>query len=561
MGKATTQIETRLTGVDATAAAFASVKRRFAKFDNKSVLNKDLNPFAGFAKTKTAKGVTAGFQDVSGIGKMLGGGASMAAGLATNLAKAAATAGVLAVAIGGIVAKKGLDTIFQMDDLGDAAQKIGLTANEYKRFQRVLDQVGLDGKELAASVFPKMNKALGEKSGQDALAKIGLSFSALQTMSPEERFRAIGAAIANVNNDLVRAQLETDLFGKAGNQLDVMFRQGGKAFSESFGAVGQLAGAVDEGGLAAAGRFAEAWKIAHDRLNSMWQNTVGGMLTTFEAKFGPIDQYMLGMWEDMAAGARIMWLEISTNGPAVFHTFFRNVEKLAKGFFNNWREGFKWVWDSIIQAATALAMGFARLGKNLWKSLKGEKADWSEVGTAFKAALPDVKDLADRLGVELEKTQLVDLTAEKEKIRASAAERKVQDKASLEAADKLQKQTSSNIMDSTLNTARALKEAVKDALSLTTGSYDAFKLRFAASDAAATIGMAPLPQPVMGLSAANGLSSVPQTVTGATGSNGEGGDSTLSLILAELRNLVTLKRESDRDLSFIRDGVESIGVA
>lgn len=545
MGKATTQIETRLTGVDATAAAFASVKRRFAAFDNKSALNKNLNPFAGLGQTKTGKGVMAGFGDVGMLGKALGGGASMAGRLAGSLAKGVAAAAAIGGVVAGIVAKKGFDAIMDMDALGDAAAKVGLTANEYKRFSTVMEKMGLDGKELAGSVFPKMNKALGEKSGQDALKKIGLSFDTLKTMSPEERFKTIGSAIADVGNDLERAQLETDLFGKAGAELDVMFRQGGKAFSESFGAVGRLAGELDEGGVAAAGRFADSWAIAKDRATTTWQNMVGGMLKSFEAKFGPIDRWLLGMWEDMAASAKIVWLELSTNGPAVFQTFFRNAGALASGFFKNWGAGFSWLWDSIIGAATGLAIGFSRLGKNIWAALKGDETDWAGVTSAFKAAIPDFGDLATRLGVELEKTQLIDLSAEKAKIREASAARKLQDKDSLAAAERMQRQTSNNMSDGLVKGAEALKEAVKDAEGVAMGSYEAFKL-------------------VMGRTGATQGALVPSPLSGqglaSASASGEASGS-FGAMLTELRNIVTAIREGDRDRTVIRDAVESLGVA
>lgn len=545
MGKATTQIETRLTGVDATAAAFASVKRRFAAFDNKSALNKNLNPFAGLGQTKTGKGVMAGFGDVGMLGKALGGGASMAGRLAGSLAKGAAAAAAIGGAVAGIVAKKGFDAIFEMDNLGDAAQKIGLTVNEYKRFSTVLDKVGLDGKELAGSVFPKMNKALGEKSGQDALKKIGLSFDTLKTMSPEERFKTIGSAIADVGNDLERAQLETDLFGKAGAELDVMFRQGGKAFSESFGAVGQLAGALDEGGVAAAGRFADAWNVVYDRMNSGWQNTVGKMLNGFESAFGPIDQWMLGMWEDMTAGAQIAWMEISTNGPAVFQTFFRNAERLVSGFFKNWRAGFGWVFDTLINGATSMAMGFARLGKAVWASLKGDDADWAGVANAFKMAVPDYKDLGNRLGIELEKAQLKDLSAEKAKMREAAAARKLQDKDSLAAAERMQRQTSDNMAGGLIKGAEALKEAVKDAEGVAIGSYEAFKLVMGRTGA------------TQGALVTSPLSGQGQTVSGAS-SEASG---TFGAMVARLDTIIGFMRDGARDRTVIRDSVESLGVA
>lgn len=545
MGRASTEIGMRFRVFDQTAAGFAAVKSRFAKWDKNSVLNKELNPLAGFGKTNLAKGAAAGVKDVAGVGKALGGGAAMAGRLAGSLAKAAATAAALGAAVAGIAAKKGLDAIFAMDEQGDAAQKIGLSVNGLKRMERVFAQAGLGGRELAEDIIPKMNRALGEKAGQDALGRIGLSFETLKAMSPEERFKAVGAAVAEVSNDLERAQLETDLFGRSGTQLDAIFRRGGKAFAESYESVGRLAGTLDEAGVAAAGRFADAWAVAKDRSATAWQNLMGGMLKSFEARFGRIDQWMLGMWEDMAASAKIVWLEISANGPAVFQTFFRNAGALASGFFKNWKEGFSWVFDTLITGATSMAMGFARLGKAVWASLKGDDADWAGVANAFKSVIPDYGVLADRLGVELEKTKLIDLSEEKARIRAAAAERKLQDRESLEAADRLQKQTSDNMSDGLIKGAQALKEAVKDSEAAAMGSYDAFRLVMGRAGAA------------QGAAAAAPLAGQGPAPGGAA----DAASGAFPAMLARLDTIIGYLRDGDRDRTYIRDAVESIGVA
>ena len=485
-------------------------------------------------------GVIAGFKDIQ---KIVGAPLGMVGKLAAGLGKAALAAGAVGAAIAGIAAKKGLDAVFSMDTLNSAAKRVGMTVNEFKRMDTVFGSAGVGGKELIENIIPKMNRALGEKSGQEALAKLGISFDQIKNASPEERFKAIGAAIADIPNDLVRAQMEADLFGKSGQKLDAIFRQGGDAFRESFESVGRLAAEVDEAGVAAASRFAGAWNVAKDRAATAWQNLVGGMLTSFETNFGPIDRWLLGVWEAFAATAKIAWLEVSTNGAAVFHTFFRNAERLAKGFVNNWREGLKWVFESVVQYAQGIAAGFARLGKAIWESLKGGKGDWAGVAEAFKSAVPDVKDLADRLGVELEKAELIDLAAEKEKIREVAAERKIQDKKSLEARAKLNKQTSTNFGHDLLDTMEQGASKIKDAFASTiqAGSYEAVKMAYSRPGAAS------------GAVAGGGGDQ-------GKGSDGSGADGGSAGLVEELKNVTAILRAIHRDSTVLRGAAQALGV-
>lgn len=549
MGKATTQIETRLTGVDATAAAFASVKRRFSAWDRSSALNKNLNPFAGFGKTNLAKGVAAGFEDV---GKILGGVSYGVSSLATGLLGAATAAAAVGGAIAGFAAHKGLQTILGMDEFGDAAQKVGMTAGEFKKLNTVFEMIGIGGQELTENIIPKMNKALGEKAGQDALKKIGLSFEAIRTMSPEQRLKAIGAAISDISNDLDRAQLESDLFGKSGIQLDAIFRQGGKTFRDSFDKIGELTGRLDEGGVAAAGRFADAWQVANARAKTMWQNFVGDMLSKFEAKFGPIDVAMMGMFNKAAAEAKIWWLEIENNGPAVFTAFVSNVKLVVGQLPTFWSACMDVMWEDTIRLDKKVERRLAETMARTFLKIRGQAVNEELFKKAFDnvntgPAQKRLDELKKNFADNWKKPDLVNLDDEKAKIRAAALEQTKKDADALKAKGDMEKGAANNMEGGLKRGAQAIKEALKDAEAMATGSYEAFKL----SMNRGKVTSAQMTVPSVGPGAM-----APSLLGGS-----DSGSGSMSAMVSQLSGLVTTLRDGARDRAVIRQTIEAIGVA
>jgi hypothetical protein len=277
------------------------------------------------------------------------------------------------------------------------------------------------------------------------------------------------------------------------------------------------------------------------------------MLVSFEEKFGPIDKWLLGVWEDAAASVKIFWLEFTTNGPAYVHAFFKNAEKFVVAFITNWREGLSWIWDSFWNGVSSLVIGIGKLGKALWATLKGDKADWDGVRFAFKEAMPDFADFAKRMNIEWDKPELVDLTAEKQKIRDAAAARKLQDAKSLDDANKmLTNTTANNLLGTADKAAEALTQAVekatyKDAAAVVAGSYDAFKL-------------GRIPGSIYGAGQAMGGAQL--AAGGDSGSPAvQASVSVMPQMLTALNAILATLKGGDRDRTIIRERVEAIGVA
>jgi hypothetical protein len=108
--------------------------------------------------------------------------------------------------------------------------------------------IGLNFESNAATVFDQINAAARnpvevslEVNATNALKDIGLAFDQISNLSGEDRFKAIGQAIAEIPTQAERAAAAVAIFGKAGADLLPLFQKGAggisaaRADAEKFG--------------------------------------------------------------------------------------------------------------------------------------------------------------------------------------------------------------------------------------------------------------------------------------------------------------------------------------
>ena len=293
-------------------------------------------------------------------------------------------------------------------------------------------------------------------------------------------------------------------------------------------------------------------------MNTGWQNFVGNMLVSFEDKFGPIDKAMLGIWNRAEAEAKIFWLEVTTNGPAVFHNLTSNIEAEFSTLPGLWDSALDVMWEGVENFGRKFTLFW---DSHFWAkkaaevSLKFEgKFDQATFDKAVDAMEhPAREKFLKKLEAGQKKWDAVKLdensiAEEKWNILDAAAMQTEADSKNLDAKAKLGKQTSDYIEDGFSRGAAILLDAVKESDALASGSYEAFKLLYRSPSTGATVGVA--------------------AYAGALGGGMSGSGGGISELLASnaqvvdaLNNLLNLKRDSNRDLTKIRDGVQAIGVA
>ena len=157
----------------------------------------------GNAAKKTARDV-ATLKTIE-IGKLIGSGVSQLANAFTDAARSAVS-----------YAKSVANAV---DATQDLANRTGIGVEALQSLQVAAKLGGVDD---VSAAFDKLTIAIGkagESGDTGAFDRLGLNFEQLRSMSPEEQFRAIAAAISALPGEAERAAAAVAIFGKSGAQL------------------------------------------------------------------------------------------------------------------------------------------------------------------------------------------------------------------------------------------------------------------------------------------------------------------------------------------------------
>lgn len=177
---------------------------------------------SGFASTVSGVGKllddpTAAISNLSNVFGLLTSPIGLAvAGLATFTAAAAA------------VTKGLLDLSDRVERLGQQADKIGASFEFIQVIEEAAQRAGSSVETVGAS-FRKFLPLLDEaKNGSEkavaAFEKIGISAQELQSLSPEEAYQRVAAALVEIEDPAARAAAATDLLGKSALELIPTFK-------------------------------------------------------------------------------------------------------------------------------------------------------------------------------------------------------------------------------------------------------------------------------------------------------------------------------------------------
>jgi hypothetical protein len=151
----------------------------------------------------------------------------------------------------GDFAQKTLETA---DDIGDLAQRLGVTTTAVQELQGVFVAAG-GSPELMTNALDQLNQRLGEftMSGKgpaaDAFKQLGIDsqITSGQIKGTEETFYAITKAIENVKDPAERARLSMELFGKsAGKDMVEVLGAGSAAMQQQRARMQELGLVMDE---------------------------------------------------------------------------------------------------------------------------------------------------------------------------------------------------------------------------------------------------------------------------------------------------------------------------
>jgi len=164
----------------------------------------------------------AGQKSEIGFGKMA---------IGAGIAGAAVKAGMMAVELAVQAAMKVVGSFGDAIDLGgeltDLKNRTGIAADQLMILGKAFDNAGVGAGELGP-LINKMQKNIvdatdGTSKAAEAFVSLGIPLSKLQSMSPEEQFKALGKAIAGVQDPAQQTAISMEVFGKSGGALKQLF--------------------------------------------------------------------------------------------------------------------------------------------------------------------------------------------------------------------------------------------------------------------------------------------------------------------------------------------------
>ena len=216
-----------------------------------------------------------------GLSKVFGGGAGLSGGL-TNIGASVAglvnpfTVGLAAVAAFGAgasaVASGLLDLEDRVEKLGNTADKLGVSFEFIQTLEEAGNRSGVSI-ESVSSAFGKLQKTLAgadeeSRAATEALGRLGISFTDLENLSPQEQIRLVGEQLQGIEDPAKRTAAAMQIFGKSGADLLPFFAQLGPAADDIERLGGSLT-AIDRSRIDDFGAGIDALGVASSRLGEL----------------------------------------------------------------------------------------------------------------------------------------------------------------------------------------------------------------------------------------------------------------------------------------------------
>ena len=148
--------------------------------------------------------------------------------------------GMAMTGAGTVIVGSMVGVTFQWAKAGDEVQKLsektGFSTESLSELRHAAELSGtsLQGLESGIKVMQRSlyDASQGLSTATDALDSLGLSYEELASLSPEEQFKAITNALADVEDESLKSALAQKVFGRAGTDLLPMLAQGSQGLAD-----------------------------------------------------------------------------------------------------------------------------------------------------------------------------------------------------------------------------------------------------------------------------------------------------------------------------------------
>ena len=175
------------------------------------------------------------------------------------------------------IGRLGMAALESAGQIVDLSGSLGISTDAVQEMQAVANQTGTSIETFAAATFKLgVNVAEGTTKARDAVKGLGLEYTRLASMRPEEQFRAVIRALEDVDNVQERNRLGTALFGR-------QFAEIAKSVAQGYSDIADAASKTSEAQLKALDRAGDAWQKFKDDVSKSVQSMLGNLVLAIQA--------------------------------------------------------------------------------------------------------------------------------------------------------------------------------------------------------------------------------------------------------------------------------------
>lgn len=267
-------------------------------------------------------GTAAGKSMLGGVAKVVGGGTALLAGAAT------AVAGSMISGAKG-VAEYG-------DNIDKMSQKIGISAEEYQKWDYVLARAGTSVDVMKSGMKTLVSQA---NSNSDAFKRLGISQEEAANMSKADLFQKTIEVLSGMEEGTERSALAAQLLGKAGTELGPLLNEGTEAIAEQMEMAEAYGMVMSDDMVAASATYQDSMETLSRTLGGLKNNILGELLPSMTEVSDGLALIFSGNTDEgvekITQGIQDIVQSIADAAPAMLEVGGQLILSLGQAFLDN----------------------------------------------------------------------------------------------------------------------------------------------------------------------------------------------------------------------------------
>ena len=259
-------------------------------------------------------------------------------GFGSKLAKGAAIAGTAlaaGLAVGGHALKQGIkDTAAYGDNVDKMSQKIGFSAEEYQKWDYVLQRAGTDIGKMAP-VMKTLSSAAANNS--EAFQKLGISQEQVSKMSQGELFTKTIQQLSQMEDKTQRTALASQLLGRGATELGPLLNEGSAAIEEQMEIAEKYGMVMSDAAVKASADFTDSVTTMQMTMTGLKNRMMGEFLPAATQITDGIGKMFAGDMsgvDDIVAGIEGIVAKIGEVAPKILKAGADLIGKLVEGLMS-----------------------------------------------------------------------------------------------------------------------------------------------------------------------------------------------------------------------------------